>query len=281
MSITSIWLDVQGLRIHCLAAGEGGSPVVLLHGGGIDSASLSWGAALEALAATHRVFAPDLPGYGQSAKPEIQYTTEFYVDFLVHLLEALQLPKASLVGLSLGGAITLGFALEYPDRVDQLVIVDPYGIMPRVAWHKFSYLFVISPFNELSARFVKKSKRMVRSLLLSTFISNPARLSKALVDELYQAMQEPGAGKAWTSYQRYELSWNGVRHNYLKRLPEIHVPTLFINGEKDTVVPMVYAREAHTQVKNSQLYIMSECKHWPMRDKPEEFNRVVAEFLSK
>ncbi len=281
MSIASTWLDVQGLRIHCLAAGESGSPVVLLHGGGIDSASLSWGAALESLASTHRVFAPDMPGYGQSAKPPIQYTTEFYVDFLVHLLDALQLPKASLVGLSLGGAIALGFTLEYPARVDQLVIVDPYGIMPKVAWHKLSYLFVISPLNELSYWLVKYSKSMVRSLLLSTFISSPARLSEALVDELYQAMREPGAGKAWTSYQRHELGWNGVRHNYLKRLPEIRVPTLFINGENDAAVPVKYAREAHAHVKNSQLYIMSECKHWPMRDKPEEFNRVVAEFLSR
>ncbi len=279
MSITNQWIAVQGLKIHYLTAGEMGSPVILLHGGAVDSASISWGAALEAFASTHRVFAPDLPGYGQSAKPDVQYTTEFYVDFLVHMLDAVQLPKASLVGLSLGGAITLGFTLNYPDRVDRLIVIDPYGILPKVAWHKLSYLWVKSPFNELSYRF-KWSKGMVRWLLLSSFISSPARLSEALVDELYQAMQAPGAGKAWTSYQRYEMSWQGVRHNYLPRLSEIQAPTLFINGEKDTVVPLKYAQEAHAQVKNSQLYIMPECKHWPMRDKPEEFNRVVAEFLA-
>ena len=101
MSITHKWIEVQNLRIHCLVAGETGSPVVLLHGGGVDSASLSWGLTLGPLAENHRVIAPDLPGYGQSDKPEVHYSTNFYIDFLVHWLDAMQFQKVSLIGLSL------------------------------------------------------------------------------------------------------------------------------------------------------------------------------------
>ena len=71
-----------------------------------------------------------------------------------------------------------------------------------------------------------------------------------------------------------------MRTNYTDRLHEITAPTLFINGEKDQAVPVKYAKRAHELVKNSQLYVISECKHWPQRDKTEEFNRVVTEFLN-
>ena len=81
--VKDAWLEVDGLRIHYLAAGETGSPVILLHGGGLDSASFSWGNVIGPLSDHHRVFAPDLPGYGQSDKPAIQYTMDYYIRLLV------------------------------------------------------------------------------------------------------------------------------------------------------------------------------------------------------
>jgi pimeloyl-ACP methyl ester carboxylesterase len=277
--LQSKWIEVDGMRIHCLAAGESGSPVVLLHGAGVDSARLSWELAIGPLAQEHRVFAPDLPGYGQSDKPDVAYNAEFYINFLAHLLDALQLPRVSLVGLSMGGAIVLGFTLKYPERVNRLVPVDPYGIIPKVAWHKLSYLYVITPLNEWSYGLFKRSRSMVRWSLLSSLISSPERLSEQLVDEVFQASQDPQAGKAFASFQRYEMSWSGLRTNYTDRLHEISAPTLFINGEKDQGVPLIYAKQAHERVKGSQLYVMAGCLHWPMRDKPDEFNRVLVDFL--
>ncbi len=277
--IESKWITVDGLRIHYLVAGEAGSLVVLLHGAGIDSAPLSWKETIGPLAQAHRVFAPDLPGYGQSDRPDVLYNAEFYINFLAHLLDAWQLPKVSLVGLSMGGAIVLGFTLAHPERVDRLVPVDPYGIMPKVAWHRTSYLYVHSPLNELSYWFFAKSRSMVRWSLQSSLISSPERLTDALVDEVYQASRHPQAGKAFSSFQRHDLTWDGLRTNYLDRLAEIKAPTLFIHGEKDPGVPLAYARQAHERVNGSGLHIMQGCLHWPMRDRPEEFNRVLGEFL--
>jgi pimeloyl-ACP methyl ester carboxylesterase len=77
MTISGKWVEVKGLRIHYLTAGTG-TPVLLLHGGGTDSASLSWRLTIEPLADYFRVFAPDWPGYGESDKPAIQYTTDYY-----------------------------------------------------------------------------------------------------------------------------------------------------------------------------------------------------------
>ncbi|HEX2906881.1 MAG TPA: alpha/beta hydrolase [Phototrophicaceae bacterium] len=278
-TLSDHWLTVNGLRIHYFAAGEAGSPVVLLHGAGVDSAKLSWELAIGPLAQEHRVFAPDLPGYGQSDKPDITYNTDFYIDFLLHFLDALQLPQVALVGLSMGGAIVLGFTPRYPDRVSKLIPVDPYGIMPKVAWHKISYLYVISPLNELSYWFFKRSRSLTRWSLQSSLIASPEQLTDKLIDEVFHAAQDPKAGKAFTSFQRHDLTWNGLRTDYTSRLHEITVPTLFVNGEKDPGVPLVYAQQAQQRVKGAQLYVMPGCLHWPMRDKPDEFNRVVADFL--
>ncbi|MBL8092722.1 MAG: alpha/beta fold hydrolase [Anaerolineales bacterium] len=277
--VDSRWVTVDGLRIHALVAGEAGSPVVLLHGAGVDSARLSWEETIGPLAREHRVYAPDLPGYGQSDKPDVIYNAAFYTTFLAHLLDAWQLPKVSLVGLSMGGAIALSFTLAHPERVARLVPVDPYGIMPKVAWHRTSYLYVHSPLNELSYWFFRQSRSMVRWSLLASLISNPERVTDQLVDDVFAASRAPQAGKAFSSFQRHDLTWNGLRTNYLDRLHEIAAPTLFVHGEKDPGVPVAYARQAHAQVKGSQLHVMQGCLHWPMRDRPGEFNRVLVEFL--
>src|SRR5512134_3399888 len=100
MTISNLGLTVQGLHIHCLTAGSSGSPIVLLHGGGADSATLSWSLTVEALAQQHRVYAPDLPGYGDSDRPDLVYSTDYYLKFVCDLLDALELKRTSIAGLS-------------------------------------------------------------------------------------------------------------------------------------------------------------------------------------
>ncbi len=279
-SIEDQWLDIDGLRIHCFVAGAGGSPVVLLHGGGLDSASISWRATIGPLSAQHRVFAPDLPGYGQSDKPVVEYTIDFYVNFLEHLLDALHLQEASLVGLSLGGGIALSFTLRFPGRVEKLVLVGSYGIQSSVAWHKLSYLLVHLPFlNALTMRLLGSSRSMVRQSLLAGLVYSPQRLSEELVDEVYQRAREPGAGKAFASFQKSEVLWNGLRSDLTGRLHEITVPTLIVQGAEDTAAPLACARKARALIKNSELYIVPQTRHWPQGEKPEEFTRVALQFL--
>lgn len=280
IEVQNSWLTVDDLHIHCLVAGESGSPVILLHGAGLDSATLSWGEVIGPLSAKHRVFAPDLPGYGQSDKPAIQYTMDYYTTFLDHLMDALHLEQASLVGLSMGGGIALGLTLRSPARVEKLVLVDTYGIQDKAAAHRLSYLYVHLPYlDELSYWLLGRSRSMVRWSLLVGLIYNPRRLSDELVDKVYQAAHEPGAGRAFITMQRNDMLWHGLHTNFTNRLHEITVPTLIIHGAEDTAVPLAYAQRAHSLIKNSELYIMQECRHWPQREKPEEFNRVVSNFL--
>jgi pimeloyl-ACP methyl ester carboxylesterase len=280
ITVNEEWVDVNGLRIHCLQAGESGSPVILLHGGGTDSAALSWKEAIPALAVSHRVYAPDWPGFGDSDKPDMAYSMDTFIDCLGGLMDALGLARASLVGISLGGGVALGFTLRSPDRVDRLVLLDSYGLQAKPPFPLISYLFVRMPFiNELTWALMASSRGMVRQTLRQMF-HDPSRVSEEMVDEVYRLVRQPGAGRAWRSLQRNEVTPRGLRTLYLDRLGEISVPTLILHGAQDTLVPVACAKEAHARIKGSEFHLVEGCGHWLPREKPEEFNRLVTEFLS-
>jgi pimeloyl-ACP methyl ester carboxylesterase len=81
-------------------------------------------------------------------------------------------------------------------------------------------------------------------------------------------------------YQRDEIRWRGVKTCYMPRLHEIAVPALIVHGAQDQAVPLACVRQAHEQIKGSQLYVMEGCGHVPMLERPDEFSNVVAGFLS-
>lgn len=279
-AVESRWLDHNGTRIHYLVAGNGGTPVLFLHGGGIDSASLSWGEVIAPLAERQRVLAPDLPGYGLSDRPHTQYTLDFYVNVVRALLDSLQLERVVLGGLSMGGSIALALTLAMPEKVEKLILVDSYSIQDRVAAHKLSYLYIKLPFiDELSFWLTGRSRSLVRWALLSGLIYNEDHLSSDLVEQVYQSAHEPGAGRAFISLQRNDVQWSGLRSNFTSRLHEISVPTLLIHGAQDQAVPLTYAQRAHQLIAGSQLAVMQECRHWPQRERPAEFIGLVKDFL--
>ncbi|MDP8973966.1 MAG: alpha/beta fold hydrolase [Actinomycetota bacterium] len=276
------WADVEDLRIHYFASGErSGVPVLLLHGGGYDCASLSYKHATGPISEHRRVLAPDWPGYGQSDKPKVEYTTEYYVGFLGRLMDALGLEKASLVGISMGGAISLGFSLRWPHRVEKLVLVDSHGLGGEVPGGAASYALVRLPLlNRLVWAALKRSRRMVRASLETTFY-DPQLVTENLVDEVYQLVRKPGAGQAWRSWQENEIRREGLRTNFVERLQELAVPTLILHGAEDRYVPVSWAQRAHTLIENSELHVFPRCGHWLTLERPVEFNRVVLEFVAR
>jgi pimeloyl-ACP methyl ester carboxylesterase len=96
MIIRDGYINLQGTDVHYLHAGEHGEPILLLHGGGTDSAALSWGHLITRFAATHRVIAPDWPGYGESDRPDLKYSIPYYISMLLEFTNALSLDKSAL-----------------------------------------------------------------------------------------------------------------------------------------------------------------------------------------
>ena len=275
------WAGVGGLRIHYLASGESGdAPVLLLHGGGYDSARLSYGSSLGSISRYYKTFAPDWPGYGASDKLKARYSTGYYVYFLGRFMDALSLEKASLVGISMGGAISLGFTLSSPQRVDKLVLVDSHGLGRELPWQKTSWALVRLPLlNRALWTLMGRSRRMIRWSLEAVFYE-PRNATEDLVDEIYRLTKTSRAASAWRSWQRSEILWDGLRTNFVDRLHEVAVPTLILHGAEDRFVPVAWARRAHQMIQDSELRIFPGCGHWLPREAPGEFERAVLEFLA-
>ncbi len=278
MPVRDCQTEIEGVATHYLRAGETGSALVLLHGGSADSASLSWRPTMDRFSRAHRVVAPDLPGYGSSAKPDLNYTVEYYTRFLSHFVQQLGLERFSLVGLSMGGHIAVVFALQFPSLVEKLVLTNSAGLGTKWHWQVLAKLMVNMP--RLHNRVRKMGNRETMKLSLGKIVHDREVITEDLIDEIAKNAAAVGAGRAWRSYLENEMNWSGFRNNLLERLPEITQPTLLIHGSKDRMIPVKWASKAHQLIPHSRICILEQCGHWPQREKPVEFNRAVLEFLA-
>src|SRR3989441_11636975 len=142
--VQSGFVDIGALRVHHMHGGRG-TAVVFVHGLG-SSGYMEWRHTLESIAARHRVFAPDLPGYGRTDKPRARYTVPYFARFVRRYMEDRGLRSAALVGTSLGGRIALEVALEQPKMVRKLVLVNTLGLgRPKVRSAQMAYGLVTVP----------------------------------------------------------------------------------------------------------------------------------------
>ena len=275
-----LWLDVKGLRLHCLAAGSRGQQVVLLHGGGLDAAGLSFRYTIPFLAERYRVFAPDWPGFGESAAMPHGWRVEECVEFVADLFDVLGLERATLIGLSMGGAFALGFALHAPGRVERLVLVDSVGLGGGIPGGLLSYLALHLPFvDELRWSVSIRIPALVRRSLCAPLLNQTEIALEEALDDIVRVARKAGAGAAFRQLQRSEYQWLGLRTNYLDRLSKIQVPTLIVHGLEDRLIPVSCAQCAHRLIPHSQLEVIPRCGHLPPVEQPQFFNRIVDSFL--
>ncbi len=274
-------LVVEGLRIHYLEAGQG-PPLVLLHGTAIDSARLSFGPSLEALALHHRVIALDWPGYGQSEYPPESLGIGDYVRLFGHFALALELPPFHLLGFSMGGAVALGAALALPERVRSLVLVGSYGLGRRLRVPFVPYLALRTP--RLGANVLlglRLSRRLTGLVLRRLIFANPGAVSPELVNAVYQQLKRPLAERAFMAWLRGELRPLHYGTSYRRQLEHIRQPTLLLHGARDLVVSARDARAAAKALPNATLELIPRCGHWLMREQPRVFETSVLEFLKR
>lgn len=272
----------NGTEIHYLMAGGAqGAPVVLLHGGGTDHAMLSWRDTLPVLVnAGYRVFAPNYPGYGDSPFGNKPVLISDLVDILGQLMDHWELQQAALVGVSLGGSVALGYALQRQERVGRMILIAPYGIMDRVAFHPLSYLMVRIPGLMSAAWTLARGSRTAARYSLNSIVYNPESRTEALLEEVVEAMRTTRSNEAFAQVQRDEVLWKGLKTDYTARLPEITVPVLLVQGTRDIGVPLKYVRRAAAGLPNARLEVIENAGHWVQRDYPKVFNRLMLEFLA-
>lgn len=266
-------VDGDDVSVRYVAGGDG-PPLVFCHGIGLDAADVSWRHVLPALAADHTVYALDFPGHGGSDAPRRTYSTEYYVETLAAFHEELGLSGAGLVGISMGGAVALGHALDggSPER---LVLVDSYGLGADAYWQQAASLALRLPFAQSALWGSVSTRAGVRSNV-DALAGGP--VPDDLVDDVYQTACRDSM-RALQSWQRHEFQAGGLRTDYSDRLAEFATPTLVIHGAEDPLLPVRWSRRAVERLDNGEIEIFEQCGHWPPRECPERFETAVRDFV--
>ena len=272
-------VEIDGLTIRYLAAGEG-PPLVLLHGAGDNS--LDWRWVMPALAATHRVYAPDLPGSPDSARPAADYSPAFFERFVASFLDALGIGRATFVGNSLGGLIALRVALSEPARVGVLVLVDSAGLGSEVnpaftAVNVPGLAKAAMPFWRTQVGAYQRA--WGRTALL--FAHPPRSVPREWLAEQRRLAQSPGYLEAHLSVLRALVRPLGQREVLVNRLPSLQVPTLVVWGARDRVFPESQAKDAAARLREGSLAVIPDCGHMPHVECPDRFLATLDGFLLK
>ena len=140
--------EILGKRMAYIEKGEG-QPIVLLHGN--PTSSYLWRNVIPELEGLGRVIVPDLIGFGYSDKPTVDYTIDFFSEFLEKFLKSLGINKTSIIGSSLGGQIAAEFASVHPNIIEKLILVSPSGIMKQSTFALDAYIMAALYPNEQTA----------------------------------------------------------------------------------------------------------------------------------
>ncbi|WP_276273474.1 alpha/beta fold hydrolase [Haloarcula litorea] len=266
-------VDGEPVDLHYLAGGEG-PPLVFLHGIGLDAARVSWRHALPAVADERTVYALDLPGHGDSDKPDRAYTTPYFLAAVEAFLDELDLENPAMAGLSMGGALALGHALD-GGSVERLVLVDSYGLGSDAYWRTAATgLFQAPVVGNMMWQGVSSSKAAIRTGLRSMGATEPSRQLVADVDDAVDRRTV----RAMRRWQRSEFRRTGFRTDYSDRLDGLDVPTLLVHGEADPLLPKSWSERAAETLSESELAVLENCGHCPPRERPERFNGLLRSF---
>jgi pimeloyl-ACP methyl ester carboxylesterase len=259
-------VSVYGFNLHYAEAGSG-PPVIFLHG--LGSNWRRWERTVEALAPDFHFLALDQIGHGDSDQPLTNYSSALLVEFLAGFMQALQIPRATLVGNSMGAGIATEMAVSHPALVERLILVDGAGYRPT------------NPTSPPTAAQVRLLQLLNSSTLAETreletrLYYDDSRVTEALVAKTYTMRLKA----AYTISKLVEAAVKGIGGVTEAEMRSITVPTLIIWGKEDEMAPLALAERLHKDIAGSQLAVIDHCGHMPQIEKAEEFNQLVRGFL--
>ena len=271
---------LHGHDVHYRSAGSADKPVLLLiHG--IAGSSTTWEPLIEQLSDDHRIIAPDLPGHGASDKPAGDYSLGAYAAGLRDLLAVLDIPRATLVGHSLGGGIAMQFAYQHPECCERMVLIDSGGLGSEVSW--------------LLRLITLPGADLVAPLVFPSFVRGWGDALGRLAHSL--GLRSPRIGESWRSYA--SLTDGPTREAFVRTVHGVigasgqavsaidrlylldKVPTLIVWGDRDAIIPVDHGISAHAAIPHSTLEIVEGAGHFPHAEEPARVAGAVRRFVDE
>ena len=266
-------IELGGRRVEYVDLGEGdGPPIVFVHG--LAGNWQNWLENLPAAAQERRAVALDLPGFGRSEKPAHHISIPRFGRTVDELCDRLGLGEVVLVGNSMGGFVVAETAIQFPRRVERLVLASAAGITsadlrraPVMVWGRLAMM--VGARSAAEKRMALLRPRL-RHLVYSTIVRHPSRVPLDLLFEISQGAGRPGFGPALEAI---------VDYDFRDRLHKIRCPTLIVWGEDDMLVPVSDAAEFERAIPGARKIVLEDTGHVPMMERAPTFNRALLEFI--
>jgi len=259
---------VNGIKMHYLDVGNPDDlPIVLLHGMTLDHRM--WNPQIKVLKENYRIITYDIRGHGKTEVTDGQYTYRMFVEDLIALLDYLQIDKAVLCGLSMGGAIAMRAFELYSERIHALILCDTRSEADSNEtkyWRENSIESIkqngLQPFTEefIKTIFAPESFKLCFDAI------------KLIQNMILSSSQLGICGVLLAQAGRTDMT---------HVLPKINVPTLIMVGENDNFTPIASSNTMYEKIKDSQLKIISNAGHVSNLENVDEFNNCMLEFLEK
>jgi pimeloyl-ACP methyl ester carboxylesterase len=269
-------VEAGGCSLNYVDIGEGdGTPVLLVHG--LAGQWQNWLENIPRVAQERRVLALDLPGHGQSGDMPGKTSIQGYGRIVEAFLDALGVDRVHVVGNSMGGFVASELTIQFPQRVERLVLVSAAGISatsyyraPAMAFGRIAQVLTTAT----AARHRSMAKRPItRHAALALVARHPSRLKPDLA---WEGLMK-GAGKP----SFHDALRANFEYDFRDRLEEIEAPTLVVWGAKDSVISVHDADQFERLIDDSRKVVMEDTGHVPMLERPGAFNDLLLEFLAE
>ena len=267
---TGKFVQAGDYRVHYHEAGEGPA-VIMLHGAGPGATSwANYRGNIEVFSESHRTILLDMPGFGGSddVASVDEAATTIRARVLRDFMDALGIERASFVGNSYGGAVSMAFAVDYPERTERLILMAAAGTLKTIT--------TVQPTEGHRAMRIaaKNPSEETMRPVIAAFMADPSKLP----DEEFQRRIEAAKKQPLreTPMGTSDAPWRDQE-------PELHriqAKTLIMWGREDRVNPLEIGLLILREVEDSRLYVVRNCGHWVQIEARDEFNRVALEFLA-
>ena len=266
---------VDGIQVHLRDEGprDDPEPIVLLHG---TSSSLhTWDGWALVLKEKRRVIRVDLPGFGLTGPtPDGKYHMPVYSHFVVSLMDTLKVQRAVLAGNSLGGYVAWKTAVDYPDRVSKLILVDAAGYATTAASVPIGFKLAQIPM--LSGLMANILPRRVIESSLHNVYGDPSKITTELIDRYYELTLHSGNRKSLAA--RFSQNKAG---EFEAQIPQIKQPTLVMWGRLDRLIPPENAEKFHRDITNSRVVMFDKLGHVGHEEDPATTVAAAQAFLDQ
>lgn len=254
-----MFTEINGLKINYIAEGNGQQSVLLLHGWGSSIKLFSY--ITEHLTPNFKVYAPDMPGFGESDEPGEPWSVDDYADFVIEFCEKMRIDRCFIIGHSFGGRVIIKLMSRksLPFSVDRIVLTDSAGIRPKQTVKK-----------KIKGRFYKIGKKILSSNLVAKITPNAM--------ENFRKKNGSADYNAASPIMRQCLV-KVVNEDLTPLIPNISVPTLLIWGDKDDATPLSDGQLMEKLIPDAGLVVFEGSGHYAFLEQGERFCRILDSFF--